>query len=81
MRSVEAEYLGGIAEHDTRVLTLAALKGALAGVVDEPVTFVNAPVMARERGLTVGERKSNVSQDYVNLMTLKSDTEAGEVTI
>src|SRR6266536_3259432 len=68
MRTLEAEYVGQIAEHDTRVLTLAALKGVLAPVVHEPVSFVNAPVLARERGLSVAERKSSVSRDYVNLM-------------
>jgi D-3-phosphoglycerate dehydrogenase len=81
MRSFEAEYLGKIAEHDTRVLTLAALKGSLAGVVHEPVSFVNAPVIAKERGLNVSEKKSSVSRDYVNLVTLRADTEAGEVTV
>jgi D-3-phosphoglycerate dehydrogenase len=81
MRSLEAEYLGGLAEHDTRVLTLAALKGSLATVVHEPVSFVNAPVIARERGVSVSERKSSASRDYVNLMTLRVDTEAGEVTV
>jgi D-3-phosphoglycerate dehydrogenase len=81
LRSLEAEYLGRIAEFDTRVLTLAALKGSLAGVVHEPVSFVNAPVIAKERGLTVSEKKSAVSRDYVNLVTLRADTEAGEVTV
>jgi D-3-phosphoglycerate dehydrogenase len=81
MRAVEAEYLGGLAEHDTRVLTIAALKGALAPVVHEPVSFVNAPIIARERGLSVSERKSTVSRDYVNLMTLRADTEAGDIVV
>ena len=81
MQAIEAEYLGRIAEHDTRVLTLAALKGCLSGVVHEPVSFVNAPVIARERGLAVGEKKSSVSRDYVNLITLRADTEAGEVAV
>ena len=55
MRSVVASYLGRIAEHDTRVLTLATLKGILGRSVNEPVTFVNAPMLARDRGLTVSE--------------------------
>jgi D-3-phosphoglycerate dehydrogenase len=81
MRTLEAEYVGQIAEHDTRVLTLAALKGALAPVVHEPVSFVNAPVLAKERGLSVSERKSSASPHYVNLMTLRSETEAEEVAV
>src|SRR5712691_1728550 len=80
-RSLEAEYVGALAEQDTRVLTLAALKGALAPVVHEPISYVNAAMIARERGLGVSERKSSASRDYVNLMTLRSDTEAGEVSV
>jgi D-3-phosphoglycerate dehydrogenase len=81
VRSLEAEYLGRIAEHDTRVLTLAALKGALARVVHEPVSFVNVAMIARERGIGVSERKSTASRDYVNLMTLRAETEGGEVSV
>ena len=44
-----------IADYDCRVLTLAVLKGVLAPVVDEPVSFVNAPQLAEERGLDVRE--------------------------
>ncbi len=81
MRALEAEYLGRIAEQNTRALTLAALKGALSSVVPEPVSLVNAPLIARERGLHVSERKSAASRDYVNLVTLRADTEAGEVVV
>jgi D-3-phosphoglycerate dehydrogenase len=81
VRSVEAEYLGRLGEEDTRVLTLAAIKGALTPVVHEPVSFVNASVIAKERGLSVGERKSTESLDYVNLMTLRGRTDRGEVSV
>ena len=81
MRSVAAEYLGQVAEHDTSVLTLAALKGLLADVVDEPVSYVNAPVIARDRGLSVSEKRSPVSQDYVNQVLLTAETETGPVSV
>jgi D-3-phosphoglycerate dehydrogenase len=80
-RAIAVEYVGRIAEQDTRVVTLAALKGALAEVVHEPVSFVNAPTIARERGLHVAERRSAESQDYVNLVLLRADTEAGQVAV
>ena len=81
MRTVAVDYVGRIAEADTRVLTLAALRGALAGVVHEPVSYVNAPAIARERGLELSERRSEESQDYVNLVVLRAGTEAGEVAV
>ena len=75
VRSVECAYLGRIAEADTRVLTLAVLKGILRGVVHEPVSFVNAPMLAKERGIGVSEMRSTVSQDYVNLISLRAETD------
>jgi D-3-phosphoglycerate dehydrogenase len=81
MRGLAVEYVGPVAEADTSVLTLAALKGVLAGVVHEPVSYVNAPVIARDRGLEVSERRSTASQDYVNLLVLGTETEAGDVTV
>jgi len=81
MSAISIEYLGKVAELDTRVLTLAALKGALADVVHEPVSYVNAPTIAKERGLEISERRSVESQDYVNLVLLRAETEAGEVSV
>ncbi len=81
MRSLAVEYVGKVAEADTRVLTLAAVKGALTGIVHEPVSYVNAPTIARERGLEVSERRSPESQDYVNLVMLRAGTESGEVAV
>ena len=78
LRSIECRYEGRIAEGDVGVLTLAILKGAISGVVDEPVSFVNAPVLARERGLVVSETKSAVPTDYVNLVSVRGRTDAGE---
>jgi D-3-phosphoglycerate dehydrogenase len=81
VRSIVASYLGRIAESDTRVLTLAILKGILGRTVHEPVSFVNAPMLARERGLTVSEMRSTVSQDYVSSISLRAETDADPVTV
>ena len=81
VRSIVCSYLGRIAEADTRVLTLAILKGILGKVVHEPVSFVNAPMLARERGITVSEMRSTVSEDYVSLISLRADTDDGPVSV
>ncbi len=81
VRSIECQYLGRIGEADTRVLTLAAVKGVLAGVVHEPVSFVNAPIIARERGLAISEMRSSVSTDYVNLVSVNAETDDGPVSV
>ena len=69
--TLEVSYEGAIADYDCRVLTLSILRGVLAPVVDEPVTFVNAPQLAEMRGLVVRETKSSAARDYVNLVTVR----------
>jgi D-3-phosphoglycerate dehydrogenase len=81
VRRVEAQYLGRIAESDTRVLTLAIVRGVLSGVVHEPVSFVNAPIIAAERGLAISEMRSTVSSDYVNLVHVEAETDDGAVSV
>lgn len=81
IQSIDCQYLGRLAEVDTRVLTLSVLKGALGPVVNEPLSLVNVPIVAAERGIEVNESKSSVSRDYVNLISLRANTEAGELTV
>ena len=79
--AVEVAYHGGLADYDTRILTLSMLKGLLAAATHEPVSFVNAPQVATERGLTWSESKSPTSSDYVNLVTVRGGTHAVAGTI
>ena len=71
--TLEITYEGEIADYDCRVLTLAALKGVLGPVVDEPVSFVNAPQLAEQRGIAVRETKAADARDYVNLVVVRGD--------
>jgi D-3-phosphoglycerate dehydrogenase len=68
---LEVEYQGALADYDTRILTLSVLKGLFSAAVEEPVSYVNAPQLATERGLEVKESKSSTAHDYVNLLTLR----------
>ena len=71
-QTVDVAYEGAIAEYDTRILTLAVMRGLFTGATDEQVTYVNAPQLAKERGVEVRETKTQVAQDYVNLITLRT---------
>ena len=71
--TLNIEYEGEIADYDCRVLTLSILKGVLAPVVAEPVSFVNAPQIAEQRGISVRETKSSDALDYVNLIVVRGD--------
>jgi D-3-phosphoglycerate dehydrogenase len=72
-RQIALAYHGGIAEHDTRLLTVAALNGAFQGRVEQAVNYVNAPVIAAERGIDVSEERSTSARDYLNLVTVRVD--------
>ena len=50
---LDIEFSGGLADEDTRILALAVQKGVFAVTTDEPVSFVNAPRLAEERGMAV----------------------------
>jgi D-3-phosphoglycerate dehydrogenase len=69
--TLEVSYEGQIADYDCRVLTLGVLKGVLGPVCDEPVSFVNAPQLAKDHGLAVRETSSSSARDYVNLVSLR----------
>ena len=69
--SVEVEVRGEITAHDVTVLQLAALKGVFTDVVEEQVTFVNAPALARERGVEVSLVTDADSPDFRNLLTVR----------
>jgi D-3-phosphoglycerate dehydrogenase / 2-oxoglutarate reductase len=68
---LEVEYHGQLAAYDTRILTLSVLKGVFGGVSEEPVSYVNAPQIAAERGVEVQTSATATAQDYVNLVTVR----------
>lgn len=70
--SVQLEYQGNIATEDTRILTLSAIKGLFAAGTNEPVSYVNAPQLAAERGLEISETTSSTPKDYVSLISIRS---------
>ena len=65
---LEVEVRGELAAHDVSVLQLAALKGVFADVVEDQVTFVNAPALAAERGVEVSLTTSADSPDHRSLV-------------
>ena len=62
---------GGLADYDSRLLTVAALNGAFQGRADRPVNYVNAPLIAAERGIEVREERSHSARDYTNLVRVE----------
>jgi D-3-phosphoglycerate dehydrogenase / 2-oxoglutarate reductase len=75
---VTVEYLGAIAELDGRVVGLSVLRGLLSAVCSEPVTFVNAPLLATERGLNLREISDPHSEDYVSVLRVSGVARDGQ---
>jgi len=69
--TLQVEVRGELVAHDVSVLQLAALKGVFADVVEEQVTFVNAPALAAERGMQVTLRTEADSPDHRTLLTVR----------
>jgi D-3-phosphoglycerate dehydrogenase len=65
---VHTEFLGRIAERDTRLLSIQVLLGVLRGHTEEDVNEVNAPAMAEERGIELEETKRTPARDYADLI-------------
>jgi D-3-phosphoglycerate dehydrogenase len=73
VRKLTIEVYGELADYDTRLLTVAALNGAFQGQTDQPVNYVNAPVVAADRGVDVVEEKRRASRDFTNLVAVSVD--------
>jgi D-3-phosphoglycerate dehydrogenase len=71
MTSIDVEVRGEIAEFDVSVLKLAALKGIFSNIVSESVSYVNAPLLAEQRGVTVRLITESESEEYRNLLTIR----------
>jgi D-3-phosphoglycerate dehydrogenase len=78
IESVDITYSGDMAEHDTAALTATVIRGLLAPISEEPVNLVNAPIIARRRGLTVSERKTTAPEEYTNLIMVALRSDRGE---
>jgi D-3-phosphoglycerate dehydrogenase / 2-oxoglutarate reductase len=73
------EVRGEIAAKDVRVLELAALKGVFGDVVEDPVTYVNAPLLATERGVEVELVTHADSPGWHNVVALRGTLPGGQV--
>ncbi|MET1044180.1 MAG: phosphoglycerate dehydrogenase [Microbacteriaceae bacterium] len=71
LTSVDVEVRGEIAEFDVSVLKLAALKGIFLNIVSEQVSYVNAPLLAEQRGIEVRLITESASEEYRNLLTIR----------
>jgi D-3-phosphoglycerate dehydrogenase len=71
LTSVDVEVHGELSDYDVSVLKLAALKGIFSNIVSETVSYVNAPLLAEQRGIVVRLLTDADSEEYRNIITLR----------
>ncbi|MBW2673402.1 MAG: phosphoglycerate dehydrogenase [Deltaproteobacteria bacterium] len=77
IKEVAIEYSGAILDHNVAPVTISFLKGLLTPALKDSVNYINAPVIAKERGISIIESKSSEMKDYKNMIsaTVKTDQE------
>ncbi len=74
VEEVNIEFSGDLAEQDTGPVTVAFLKGLFTPILQDAVNFVNAPLIAKERGIRVVESKTQQAADFTNLLRVTVKT-------
>ena len=75
---MDIQVKGEIAVHDSSILAISALKGALIAVGAEEVTYVNTPGLATERGMTSAVTTTADSPEYRSMISLRAATGSGK---
>lgn len=70
IEELSVEYKGSVAEYDVSPITVSILKGLLTPYMGDVVNFVNASVIAKDRGILVRESKSSSSEDFTNMVAI-----------
>ena len=71
-KEVQVEYRGDVTQYNVAPLTVAVLKGLMTPVLESAVNYVNAPMMAKERGIKIVESKGEEAGDFASSITVKS---------
>jgi D-3-phosphoglycerate dehydrogenase len=78
VKEVVIEYAGDFQDLDLSPVTTAVLKGLLTPMIKDDVNFVNAEVLAKERGIKVTETALAKTDEYINLITVRAHYDGGK---
>lgn len=81
LTEVLVEYSGEVAALKLEPVTLAALKGLLSPILEENVNYVNAPLIAKDRGIEVKVSTSSGGSEYTSLMTIRVKAGGRELSV
>ncbi len=81
VKKIEITYSGELANQEVAPITTAVIKGFLDTVLQEMVNYVNASLLARNRGINVVQKQAGEESDYANLITVKAASDKEEINI
>jgi D-3-phosphoglycerate dehydrogenase len=81
MTQVSVEYTGEVANLKLEPVTLASLKGLLSPTLQENVNYVNAPLIAKDRGIEVKVSQSQDTTEYTSLITIRIKADGKQVSV
>jgi D-3-phosphoglycerate dehydrogenase len=78
---VQVEYRGEVTQYNVAPLTLAVLKGMLTPVMESGVNYVNAPLVARERGIKIVESKGEHAGDFASSIAVRAKAKKQDLEV
>ncbi len=75
IKKVEITYVGELVNQNLDAVTLSLIKGLLSPVLEEKINYVNAMVIAKDRGINIIERKRETIEDFANLISCTVETD------
>jgi len=81
IQKVEMTYQGEVGKREFHPITTAAIKGLLGPILLETINYVNAPAIAKARGIKVAETVNQEEENFTNFITMRVISDKGEVTI
>ncbi|HBT19778.1 MAG TPA: phosphoglycerate dehydrogenase [Peptococcaceae bacterium] len=81
IEKVEIQYFGDIVNYEVGILTNSFLRGLLEPMLNSSINLINAPYIAKSRGIKVYESKTLEAKDYTNLISVAVETKEDKKTI
>lgn len=81
VNKIEITYSGDLANQEVAPITTALLKGFLDTILQEMVNYVNASLLARNRGITVVQKQAEKEGDYANLISVQATSDKDEISV
>ncbi|WP_196594576.1 phosphoglycerate dehydrogenase [Pectinatus sottacetonis] len=81
IQSLTIRYNGNIADIDTKMISIAVIKGMLNPILQTAVNYVNAPSIAKQRNIKIEEIKNKDVKNFANLITVTVRTPEGEQSV